>query len=444
VDDAWRSELAEFIRIPSVSADPAHREDVKQAGEWVCEFIRSKIGGTATLTPFGERELALGEVRASHDPDNAPTVLVYNHFDVQPPAPLDLWESDPFELTIRDEWAYARGITDDKGQLWIMLKAVQKLVEQNALPVNVRFACDGEEETGGTTVVDWIRDDSVGADAGIIFDGGMLRVDMPMFSLSTRGLIAFDVKVKTGERDLHSGMYGGAALNAIHVLMRVLSSVTAEPSGLLPEPLRAGIVPPTAEELENWKALPPGAEELELQGARPLDKDAAEQFNIRTLAEPSADVNGIIGGKPGVRNTTLSVHAAGEITVRLAPGQDVNVIGSTAEKLMRDAAPEGADVDIAWAGVPAGLMKPDAPAIQLGLQAWESVLGVRPLLVRSGGTLPIVPALADAGIPTVITGFGLPESNVHSPNERFLVRYFEAGVNTAAAMFTAYADLPRS
>jgi len=444
VDDAWRSELAEFIRIPSVSADPAHREDVKQAGEWVCEFIRSKIGGTATLTPFGERELALGEVRASHDPDNAPTVLVYNHFDVQPPAPLDLWESDPFELTIRDEWAYARGITDDKGQLWIMLKAVQKLVEQNALPVNVRFACDGEEETGGTTVVDWIRDDSVGADAGIIFDGGMLRVDMPMFSLSTRGLIAFDVKVKTGERDLHSGMYGGAALNAIHVLMRVLSSVTAEPSGLLPEPLRAGIVPPTAEERENWKALPPGAEELELQGARPLDKDAAEQFNIRTLAEPSADVNGIIGGKPGVRNTTLSVHAAGEITVRLAPGQDVNVIGSAAEKLMRDAAPEGADVDIAWAGVPAGLMKPDAPAIQLGLQAWESVLGVRPLLVRSGGTLPIVPALADAGIPTVITGFGLPESNVHSPNERFLVRYFEAGVNTAAAMFTAYADLPRS
>ena len=444
MDDAWRSELAEFIRIPSVSADPAHREDVKQAGEWVCEFIRSKIGGTATLTPFGERELALGEVRASHDPDNAPTVLVYNHFDVQPPAPLDLWESDPFELTIRDEWAYARGITDDKGQLWIMLKAVQKLVEQNALPVNVRFACDGEEETGGTTVVDWIRDDSVGADAGIIFDGGMLRVDMPMFSLSTRGLIAFDVKVKTGERDLHSGMYGGAALNAIHVLMRVLSSVTAEPSGLLPEPLRAGIVPPTAEERENWKALPPGAEELELQGARPLDKDAAEQFNIRTLAEPSADVNGIIGGKPGVRNTTLSVHAAGEITVRLAPGQDVNVIGSTAEKLMRDAAPEGADVDIAWAGVPAGLMKPDAPAIQLGLQAWESVLGVRPLLVRSGGTLPIVPALADAGIPTVITGFGLPESNVHSPNERFLVRYFEAGVNTAAAMFTAYADLPRS
>jgi acetylornithine deacetylase/succinyl-diaminopimelate desuccinylase-like protein len=444
VDEAWRSELAEFIRIPSVSADPAHREDVKQAGEWVCEFIRSKCGGTADLTPYGEKELALGEIRASHDPENAPTVLVYNHFDVQPPAPLDLWESDPFELTIKDEWAYARGITDDKGQLYIMLKAAQKLVDANALPVNIRFACDGEEEIGGTTIVDWIRKDELGADAGIIFDGGMLRVDVPMFSLSTRGLIAFDVKVTTGERDLHSGMYGGAALNAIHVLMRSLGAVTAGENGLLPETLRQGIVPPTAEELENWKALPPGAEELSLQGARPLDPKAAEQFNTRTLAEPSADVNGIIGGKPGVRNTTLSVHAAGEITVRLAPGQDVQVIGAAAEKLMRDAAPEGAELDIAWAGVPAGLMKPDAPAIQLGLQAFEQALGVRPLLVRSGGTLPIVPALADKGIPTVITGFGLPESNVHSPNEKFLVRYFEQGVDTAAALYTKYADLPKT
>src|SRR5581483_9074164 len=262
MDEISRAELAEFIAIPSISADPAHREDVKRAGEWAAEFIRAKCGGTAELTPWGERELVLGEVRASSDPASAPTVLIYNHFDVQPPAPLDLWESEPFELTIKDEWAYARGVTDDKGQLYIMLKAAQKLVDANALPVNLRFACDGEEEIGGTTIVDWIRADGIGADAGIIFDGGMLRVDVPMFSLSTRGLIAFDVKVKTGDRDLHSGMYGGAALNAIHVLMRSLGAVTAGPNGLLPEVLRQGIVPPTPEELENWKALPSGADEL--------------------------------------------------------------------------------------------------------------------------------------------------------------------------------------
>ena len=441
MDDVSLAELREFIAIPSISADPAHREDVKRAGEWAAEFIRSKCGGTAALTPWGEKELVLGEVPASTDPANAPTVLVYNHFDVQPPAPLDLWETDPFELTVKDEWAYARGITDDKGQLFIMLKAAQRLVEANALPVNLRFAYDGEEEIGGTTIVDWIERDEAGADAGVIFDGGMLRIDRPMFSLATRGLIAFDVKVTTGERDLHSGMYGGAALNAVHVLMRCLSAVLAGDNGRLPEPLRQGIVAPTAEELANWEALPSGAEELELAGARPLDPDAAEQFNIRTLAEPSADVNGIIGGKPGVRNTTLSVHAAGECTIRLAPGQQVDVIGAAAEKLMRDAAPAGADVEIEWKGVSAGLMRPDSGPIQRGLEAFEQVLGVRPLLVRSGGTLPIVPALEAKGIPTIITGFGTPESNVHSPNERILYRYLDEGVDTAAALYTELGKL---
>ena len=442
MDETWFSELSDFIAIPSVSADPAHREDVKQAGEWVCDFIR-RIGGTAELTPFGEKELALGDIPASTDPENAPTVLCYGHFDVQPPAPLDLWESDPFSLTIRDDWAYARGIADDKGQLFILLKAAQKLVEANGLPVNLRFACDGEEEIGGHTIVDYLATDDRGADAGIIFDGGMVRVDVPAFGLATRGLIAFDVKVTTGERDLHSGMYGGAALNAIHVLLRVFDAVLAGPNGLLPEPLRQGIAAPTPAELKSWEALPSGEDELSSQGARPLDPNAADQFNIRTLAEPSADVNGILGGKPGLRNTTLSVQASGEITIRLAPGQDLQTIGAAAEKLMRAAAPPAAEVDIAWAGAPPGLMQPDSPAVQLGLNAFERVLGVKPLLVRSGGTLPIVPALADRDIQTVLTGFALPESNVHSPNERFLVRYFAQGVETAAAMYTEYKDLPR-
>ena len=442
MDDSWRSELGEFIAIPSISADPAFREDVKRAGEWVCERIR-QIGGTAELTPFGEKELALGEIPASTDPANAPTVLCYGHFDVQPPAPLELWESDPFELTIRDDWAYARGITDDKGQVFILLKAAQKLVEANALPVNLRFACDGEEEIGGHTIVDYLAVDDRGADAAIIFDGGMLRMDVPVFDLATRGLIAFDVKVTTGERDLHSGMYGGAALNAIHVLMRCFEAVLAGPNGRLPEPLRAGNTAPTAEELAAWAALAPGADELRGQGARPLDARAEDEFYVRTWAEPSADVNGILGGKPGLRNTTLSVHASGEFTVRLAPGQDVDTIGAAAEQLVRAAAPADADVDVRWSGSAPGRVDPSAPAIQLGLQAFEQVLGVKPLLVRSGGTLPIMPALEHKGIPTILTGFGLPESNVHSPNEKFLVRYFEQGVDTAAALYTALADLPR-
>jgi acetylornithine deacetylase/succinyl-diaminopimelate desuccinylase-like protein len=440
MNETWQRELAEFISIPSVSADPAYREDVKRAGEWVCERIR-EAGGTAELTPFGEKELALGEIPASTDPANAPTVLCYGHFDVQPPAPLELWDTDPFELTIRDDWAYARGVTDDKGQVFILLKAAQQLAAANALPVNLRFACDGEEEIGGHTIVDYLAVDERGADAAIIFDGGMLRLDVPVFDLATRGLIAFDVKVKTGERDLHSGMYGGAALNAIHVLMRCFDAVLAGPDGRLPEPLRAGIAPPTAAELAAWATLPPGGEEIRSQGAQPLDARAEAEFYTRTWAEPSADVNGILGGKPGLRNTTLSVQASGECTIRLAPGQDVDTVGAAAEKLLRAAAPPGAELDIRWSGAAPGLVDPETPAIRLGLEAFEQVLGVKPLLVRTGGTLPIMPALTDQGIPTILTGFGLPESNVHSPNEKFLVRYFEQGVATAAALYTNLAKL---
>src|SRR5262249_55115259 len=156
----------------------------------------------------------------------------------------------------------------------------------------------------------------------------------------------------------------------------------------------------------------------------PLDPRAADEFHLRAWAEPSLDVNGILGGKPGLRNTTISAAASAEFTIRLAPGQDVRTIGAVAEQMLRDAAPDGADVRVTWEGVPPGLVRPDSPAVRLGLDAFERALGVRPRLVRSGGTLPVVPALADRGIPTILTGFGVPESNVHSPNERMIVRYF--------------------
>jgi acetylornithine deacetylase/succinyl-diaminopimelate desuccinylase-like protein len=413
---------------------------VKRAGEWVCELIR-RIGGTAELTPVGERELVLGEIPASNGAADAPTVLVYNHFDVQPPAPLELWESDPFELEIRGEWAYARGIADDKGQLWLVLKAAQRLVEAGALPVNLRIAFDGEEEVGGHTIADWVTEDERGADACVIFDGGMLRRDVPTIELATRGLVGVEVKVRTGERDLHSGMYGGVALNAIHVLMRCLDAVLAGPDGRLPEPLRAGIAAPTADELTAWSQLPPGAEAIAEAGAQPLDGKAGEEFYVRTWAEPSTDVNGIIGGKPGVRNTTLSIGASAEFSIRLAPGQDAATVGAAAEKLLRDAAPEGAELEIVVEGSNPGLVRADAPAVQLALEAFEQALGTRPLLTRVGGSIPLMPALTAKGIDTVLSGFALPESNVHSPNERFLVEYFAAGIDTVAALFTALGRL---
>jgi acetylornithine deacetylase/succinyl-diaminopimelate desuccinylase-like protein len=440
VNDIWLEELREFIAIPSVSADPAHGDDVRRAGEWVRNFVK-RAGGEAELIRQGDGEIVVGDVPASANGAAAPTVLIYGHFDVQPPAPLDLWDSPPFELAERDGWYYARGIADDKGQLFALLKAAQLLAEDDALPVNLRVACDGEEETGGHTIVDFIDGDERGADACIIFDGGMTRPDRAEFMIATRGLVGFRMKVRTGERDMHSGYYGGAALNAIHVLMQGLSALIAR-DGLLPDQLRVGRAALSQVEVDSAKTLPPGWEILDDAGATPLDPDAAKDFYDRTWAEPALDVNGIRGGKPEFVNTTLVVEAEARFTIRLAPGQDVETIADAAEKLIRRAVPEQAVVEIIRENsAPPGVFSPDAPAIQLGLQAFQKVLGAKPLLVRAGGTLPIYPALAAKGIPTIGTGFALRESNVHSPNERLRVQDVDRAVAAASELFRSLAAL---
>jgi len=214
----WFHELAQFLRIESISADPSHAPEVREAGEWVCEFVRGS-GGACELVDWKGQPLAVGEVRASEDPAGAPTVLCYGHFDVQPPDPLELWDSPPFQPEIRDEHLYARGVADDKGQLYMLLAAARDLAWRGSLPVNVRFACDGEEETGGESIVEFLAEDERGAQAAVIFDSGMIGFGRPAFDLATRGLTYFHLTVRTGEKDLHSGIYGGAALFAVHVLI---------------------------------------------------------------------------------------------------------------------------------------------------------------------------------------------------------------------------------
>jgi acetylornithine deacetylase/succinyl-diaminopimelate desuccinylase-like protein len=436
----WFDELAEFLRIPSISADTAHSGDVVRAGEWVRDFIRA-AGGECEVVDWHGQPLAIGEIRASLDPETAPTVLCYGHFDVQPEDPIDLWDSPPFEPEIRDGYLYGRGAVDDKGQLYMLLAAARELAQAGELPVNIRFCCDGEEETGGHSIVEFLEADERGADAAIIFDSGMIRRDVPAFNLATRGMAYFHVTLRTGERDLHSGMYGGAALNAAHAIMETLEALVAR-DGTLVEPLRKGIVAPTEEELAGWQKLPTGADELAEQGARPKDADAARDFYLRTFAEPAIDVNGIQTGSPVLQKTVLPVEAIANVSIRLAPGQKVEEIAPEVERLLREAAPEGADVEIElWSSSPPGLVPPDARAVQLGLDAFERALGVRPALIRTGGTLPIVPALADNGIPTVITGFGLPDSAVHSPNERLVAEYVPVGIRAARELYLAFAAL---
>ena len=440
MDQAWLDELSDFLRIPSVSADPMQAQHVREAGEWVRDFVRS-AGGEAELQETASQPLVIGEFPATSGNSKARTVLVYGHFDVQPPAPLELWESEPFEPTIREEWLYARGVADDKGQLWTLLKGAALLAAEGKLPVNVRIACDGEEEIGGHSIVEFLEADERGADACIIFDSAMERRGVPALCTGTRGVMSFNLEVRTGARDLHSGVYGNAALNATHALMQALGAILPR-DGRLPDVLRAGIEPPSDAERSSWDDLTPGADVLGEAGAVPYDAAAADEFYLRTTAEPSVDVNGILGGKPGLRNTTVPVAAQANFSVRLAPGQDLAAIGAAVERLVREAAPDGAEVKLDLeGGARPGRVSPDEPALQIAADAFEHVMGKRPLFARSGGTLPVVPALVDQGIPTILSGIALPESNIHSPNERVLLEYLPLGVDVARELYTRLAAL---
>jgi acetylornithine deacetylase/succinyl-diaminopimelate desuccinylase-like protein len=434
------TELAELIAIPSISADPDHEADVVAAAEWVAARVR-RAGGAADVIPWGGRPLVVGEIRASQSAETAPTILCYGHFDVQPPDPLELWDSEPFDLVERDGWLYARGAADDKGQLYMLLKAAELLHAAGELPVNLRFACDGEEEVGGHGIVDWIAADDRGADAAVVFDSAMIERDVPGFNIAVRGLCYFHVKVRTGDRDLHSGMYGGASLNAMHALMQTLSGVLPR-DGRVPEALRVGVVAPSSAELAAWTTLPAGPDEIAAAGSRPADLAAGDEFYLRTWGEPSVDVHGIQGGSPILQKTVIAVEAEANVSIRLVGDQDPAVIGPALEALLRGAAPEGTDVEITMlSSAPPGLIPADAPAVILGLDAFEEVLGVRPLLVRSGGAIPLVSALAGRGVATVLTGFGLNESNIHSPNERIPAAYLPLGIEAAAALYRHLAKL---
>jgi acetylornithine deacetylase/succinyl-diaminopimelate desuccinylase-like protein len=435
--EALVAELAEFVAIPSVSADAAHAADIETAATWIAARIREG-GGSVELVPWGARPLVIGEIQASTSPEAAPTILTYAHFDVQPPDPLDLWETPPFELTRRDGKLYARGVADDKGNMFTLVEAARQLAAEGVLQVNVRFAFDGEEEIGGDSIVQWLEQDGGRADAALILDGAMAARDKPIFYVGVRGMLYFHLRVRTGTTDMHSGMFGAAALNAGHALMSALSRVLPGPDGYLPDELRAGATPPSDEELSAWAQLPPGAEQLSHYSATPIAAGAAEDFYLRTFANTSLDVNGIASGSPDLVKTVLPVEARANVSIRLAPGQEPEEIRAAFERLVRQGLPEGAALEITLKNSARPALTPtDAPAIRLAGDAFEQVVGTRPLLVRTGGTLPIYAGLVARGLPTLATGFGIEsECNVHAPNENVPEDAIDVGVATLREVFT--------
>ncbi len=413
---------------------------MRAAADWLVALF-ALGGGEARIVERAGRPLVDGLVRASDRSDRTPTVICYGHFDVQSPDPLDLWASDPFSPEVRDGWLYARGVADDKGQLWALLRAALDLAAEGALPVDVRFCLDSEEEVGGTSIVQYLDETAGDARACVIFDTAMLDDETPVLTIATRGTVYLHLEVRTGGRDLHSGVYGGAALNALHVLVSALANVLPK-AGRLPAPLQLDVLAPVQGEADEWESLRSGGEQLHDQGAVPADPAAEREFYARTWALPSIDVNGIEGGSPVLQRTIVTSAARANLSMRLAPGQTVERLVPVLEQLLRTGLPDGADLDVSVeASCDPGLTARDSAALSLALGAFERATGTRPLVLRSGGSLPIMPLLERLGIPAVVSGFDVPSGNVHAPNERMRVANLGLAVETARELFLSFAEL---
>jgi acetylornithine deacetylase/succinyl-diaminopimelate desuccinylase-like protein len=428
--DALIHEAADWLRIPSISAGARNEAALQAAAEWAQRRVLA-AGGTCELedTPGGA-PLVVGELRAARE--DAPTVLIYGHYDVQDPGEEAEWTTPPFEPDIRDGRLYARGACDDKGNFLPLLHVACEMADAGELPIHVRVLVEGAEETGSDDVNAWVAADARGADCAIAFDAGMLDPDTPALTVGTRGIVFAALEVRTGERPAHSGLYGGAALNAFHALHAALSGVLPGADGRLPEELRSGLTPPTPEEIATWDALPDGAKVLAEAGARPADATAAAEFHTRTMADASLDVHRITGGEP---RTIVPPVATCDLSIRLAPGQDPDEIAGALEALLRAGLPEGAELKLSTALASPSRFDPASPPLRIARSALERACGREPALLRSGGTLPVLAAFSDRGIPAIVSGFGLPQDNFHAPDESFTLAGLELGLRAARALY---------
>jgi acetylornithine deacetylase/succinyl-diaminopimelate desuccinylase-like protein len=428
-------DLLAWLRIPSISTGGGDPADLERAAAFVVERVKA-AGGDADVVATSGNPLAVGELRST-EPD-APTVLIYGHYDVQSVGELAAWTTPPFDPDIRDGRVYARGAADDKGNFLPLLHVACAMASDGGLPVNVRVLVEGEEEAGGQAVAEWVRADARGADCAIVFDSGMVDEATPAITVGLRGLVQLNLTVRTAARDLHSGVYGASVLNALHALHAMLGAVLPDGEGRLREELRAGIEPPSEAELASWAKLPPGDELLAASGGRPLYPNAGAEYYVRNGADASLDVNAIHAGEP---RTVVPAVATATFSQRLAPGQDPAHIRATLERLLREAAPDGADVTLTDHVATPSLFAPDTPAIALAAQALERACGAAPAFVRSGGSIPVVAELAERGMPVVVTGFSLEDDAFHAPNESYRLASLELGEKASEELYRALAAL---
>ncbi|WKA54158.1 dipeptidase [Planococcus shixiaomingii] len=425
-------ELKTFLRIPSISSLSEHKTDVRNAAEWLKEAMeKAGLENVKVDETAGHPVVYADWLHA----EGKPTVLVYGHYDVQPVDPLHLWETAPFDPQVRDNKLYARGASDDKGQTFMHVKAVEALLQLNGeLPVNMKFIIEGEEEIGSPNLPVYVQENQelLKADLIVISDTGMQGPGRPAVCYGLRGLAGIQIDLKGPKGDLHSGLYGGAVQNPLHAISQILASFHDKDGAVTVDGFYDNLVPVSDEERAEFAALPFDLEEE--KKALGITEDFGEKgysFIERTWIRPTLEINGITGGFSGEGiKTVLPAEASAKITCRLVPGQDPDDIVAKLKAHVESHKPAGVTVEVSEFDKGKPFLTPyDHPAIQAAGRSYEKVYNVPTAFTRMGGSIPIVAAFDDIlGLPVVLMGFGLSSENFHAPNEHFHLENFDQGL----------------
>lgn len=440
--DAFVDQLTDWLRIPSISTDPEYADETRRAADWLAEDLRRIGMATVKVMETGGHPMVYAE---HHVSDDLPTVLVYGHYDVQPPDPLDLWNSPPFEPVIVDGNIVARGSADDKGQAFMHIKSAEAYLQaQDGPPVNLKMMIEGEEESGSVHLAPWIEanKEMLTADVVLVSDTSLFAPGVPSIAYGLRGLAYVEVELTGPGKDLHSGVYGGGVENPINALARMISDLHDENHHITVEGFYDNVRPLSDEEREAYTKLPFDLEAwMEEAGVKATKSEAGYSVLEGTSGRPTLDVNGIWGGYIGQgAKTVLPSKATAKISCRLVPDQDPEEITEKLRRHFEKHVPDTMTLDFRdLHGGHGAIVDTTAPAMQAAATALEGVFGQRPHFTREGGSIPVVADFKRIlGLDTVLMGFGLDSDSIHSPNEKFGLDRFHQGIEASIRFLDAY------
>lgn len=440
--EQFQEGLKNLLRIPSVSTLPEHKPDIQRAAEFIADDLRAMgmhgtevIGGKPDQNPLVYAEWL--------EAPGKPTLLLYGHYDVQPPDPLDEWKSPPFEPTVRGKDLFARGASDDKGQTCILLKAVECFLRgEGKLPINIKFLIEGEEEVGGGHIEEYVPQNRLRlkADAAVVCDTEMFAPGLPTLTTGLRGLVYTEVIARGASHDLHSGMYGGAAPNPMQALAEIIAGLKG-PDGKIRIPgFYQKVRKPSRKELEAWKQLPFKETAFLKKEVGSTALTGEQSFSVleRLWARPTFEVHGIRGGFVGEgAKTVIPAVGIAKISMRLVPDMNPKEVIRQFTAAVKKLTPKGIKTTVrVISTAPASVVSTDSPYIGAGAKAMEDVFKKKTVYMRSGGSIPIVGLfLQHLKIPSIMMGFGLPDDNLHAPNEKFHLPNFYGGIEAVTRYF---------